>query len=95
MYLETGAIPISFILQGRRLMFLHYMLNLDNSEMLSKFFYAQWHNPCKNDWTVTIRKDLEDFEIETDLDMIKRQSQYQFKNLVKERCCAGIKRNSQ
>ena len=33
LYLETGAIPISFILQGRRLMFLHYMLNLDNSEM--------------------------------------------------------------
>ena len=86
LYLETGAIPISFILQGRRLMFLHYMLNLDNSEMLSKFFYAQWNNPCKNDWTVTIRKDLEEFEIETDLDMIKRQSQYQFKNLVKERC---------
>ena len=43
LYLETGAIPISFVLKGRRLMFLHYMLKLDSSEMLSQFFYAQWN----------------------------------------------------
>ena len=87
LYLETGAIPISFILKRRRLMFLHYMLNLNESEMLSQFFYAQWNNPCINDWTITIKKDLDEFNIEANLDIIKSQSQYQFKNLVKERCC--------
>ena len=86
LYLETGAIPISFVLQGRRLMFLHYMLKLDKTEMLSQFFYAQWNNPCKNDWTLTIKKDLEEFMIDSNLDLIRCQSQYQFKELVKERC---------
>ena len=86
LYLETGAIPISFILQARRLMFLHYMLKLNNSEMLSQFFYAQWNSPCKNDWTVTVKNDLDEFKIEANLEVIRHMSQFQFKDLVKKRC---------
>ena len=40
MYLELGQMPIQYILKGRRIMYLHYLLTLENEEMLSKFFFA-------------------------------------------------------
>ena len=86
LYLELGAIPISFILQARRLMFLHYLLELDREEMVSQFFYAQWHDPCKNDWTVTVQNDLRDYGIQIDLEEIKSMPKNQFKTLVKHKC---------
>ena len=43
LYLETGAIPISFILKGRRIMYLYYSLQLEECEMLSySYFDFTW-----------------------------------------------------
>ena len=58
LYLEMGCIPFKFIMMGRRLMFLHYLANLDEEEMLHKFFVAQWEHPVNNDWTETVKKDM-------------------------------------
>ena len=85
LYLETGAIPISIILKKRRLMFLHYLLNLDENEMLHKFFHAQWVNPNSNDWTLSIREVLNEFEIRIDLSYIKSMSTGQLKNIVNKK----------
>ena len=67
LYLEMGCIPLRFIIMGRRIMYLHYLINLDTEEMLYKFFIAQWENPVRNDWTETIKKDLEFLKIKADL----------------------------
>ena len=86
LYLETGAIPISFILKGRRIMYLYYLLQLEECEMLSQFFYAQWNNPCKDDWTTMIQKDLDDLQINLNIDEIKSYSWSRFKDLVQKHC---------
>ena len=33
-------------------------MNLDKSEMLSKFFLAQWESPVALDWTLEVHKNL-------------------------------------
>ena len=35
LYLESGCIPIRFLIKARRIMFLHYLLNRDKSELIS------------------------------------------------------------
>ena len=86
LYLELGVVPINLILKGRRVMFLHYLLNLEEKEMLYCFFMAQLNKPGKNDWTETVQQDLVDLEITIPLQEIKELSHDQFKNMVRKRC---------
>ena len=45
LFLETGSYSIRTIIKVRRVIYLHYLLKLEDSEMLSKFFYTQWWEP--------------------------------------------------
>ena len=51
--------------------------------MLFKFFDIQWKYPCKNDWTLQVKTDLEDFKIEPNLSKLKKQSKNSFKRIIK------------
>ena len=84
LFLETGSYSIRTIIKVRRVIYLHYLLKLKNGEMLNKFFYAQWENPVKADWTVEVKKNLIEFGLTTDLGQIKAFSENKFKNLVKK-----------
>ena len=83
-YLETGCYRIGTVIKIRRLNFLHAMVKLKKSEMLSKFFHAQWENPVKSDWVLDAKKNLEEFELSLSLEEIQKMSTYQFKSLVKK-----------
>ena len=69
----------------RRLNFLHYLISSDEEKGLNKFFLAQWNYPVKNDWTHDVKKDLLDFDIQVDLNFIRKMSKQAFKKLVKLR----------
>ena len=83
-YLETGCLSIGTILKGKRINYLHYLVTLDESEMLYKFFIAQWENPVAFDWTSEVKKNLNEFGLSTDLEEIKKMSKNSLKNLVKK-----------
>ena len=85
LYLELGILNIETILKARRLNYLHYLVTRNPEEMLFKFFMRQWKHPVAGDWTLQAKQDLEDFSISEDLDMIKSQSKYSFKTLVKRK----------
>ena len=85
LYLETGNIPIRFILKSRRLTFLHYILNEEEDSLIHKFFTAQCKHPVKGDWVLTVKQDLEDLNINLSFDQIKNTSKVVFKELVKEK----------
>ena len=74
--LELGLISISTLIKARRINFLHYLVKRDESEMLSRFFKAQWDYPVRNDKTRQVRSDLEEFGINLDLDGIESKSTY-------------------
>ena len=84
LFLETGSFSIRTIIKVRRINFLHYLVKLDKSEMLAKFFLAQWDNPGTSDWTVEVRENLHELGLPTNLEVIKKMSKNVFKNLVKK-----------
>ena len=46
---------------------------------------VQWNQPSKNDWTLLVKQDLVDLEIDVNLSNIKKKSEWSFKNLVKKK----------
>ena len=68
-------------------MYLHYLLNRDQTELVSKILNAQINNPTKNDWHSTVVKDLQELGLDyLDLEEIKNMKKDSFKKLVKEKC---------
>jgi ferredoxin-thioredoxin reductase catalytic subunit len=84
LYLESGVRPIRFYIMARRLMFLWYILNEDESSLMVRFFIAQEKNPCKGDWILTVKEDLEKLEIFLTLEQIKHSTREQFRSLVEK-----------
>ena len=85
LYLESGNIPIRFVLMSRRLNFLHYMLNEDQDSLIRSVLDAQIRNPCSGDWITTVFSDLKTLEINLSLEEIQRFSKINFKEMVKEK----------
>ena len=59
-YFETGAIPISFLLKGRRLMYLWTILQKKEDELVSKVYQAQKIFPIKDDFVNQIKEDMDE-----------------------------------
>ena len=55
LYLETGTIPIRFIIKQRRLNYLHNLLTRKENELISKVYFAQKRKTSKNDWAKTVK----------------------------------------
>ena len=80
-----GLIPISIVVKSRRIMFLHYLANLGEENMLNKMFMTQWKYPVKGDWTEQAKQDLKDFEISVSLEELKTKSKGSFKRFLKRK----------
>ena len=83
LYLELGLIPIHIMLKARRVMYLHYLATLNQSEMLYKVFIAQRKFPVKDDWTEEAKANLEELDLDCTLEELKLKSQNSFKRMVK------------
>ena len=84
LYLELGCLPIKYIVSTRRLLFLHYIINEDESSLISQVFKAPMNQPFKDDWYLAVIRDIQDFKLDLDIDEIKQMSLYKFRNLVKK-----------
>ena len=85
LYLESGNIPIRFIMMSRRLNFLHYILNEDDDSLLKRFFTAQRESPLKGDWVTTVTEDMQELGIDLTMEEIAATSKLRFKEIVKNR----------
>ena len=70
-YLELGCLPFRYLIQKRRLLFLHYLLNEDSDSMVNKFLMVQCKSENPKDWTSTVMKDMKDLNIKMTFDKIK------------------------
>ena len=52
LYLETGCIPIRYLIMKRRIMYLHHILGKSPDELIHKVYMAQKSNPVKDDWSL-------------------------------------------
>ena len=66
-YLETGTVPIRWILSQRRVNFLKHILTRNKEELIRKVYEAQKNNPVMGDFVKIVEKDLEAFELTLDV----------------------------
>ena len=85
LYLETGKMPIRFILQKRRLMYWHHIVNRENNSLLHKFYSSQKNDPVNGDWINTLERDKKDFNIKYSDEDLKSISKISFKKEIKKK----------
>ena len=61
LYLETGTIPIGWIISQRRINYLFHILTRDDRELIKKVFMAQKENPMQGDFVKIVQEDLRKF----------------------------------
>ena len=59
LYLESGCIPLRYIIKGKRIMFLHHILTRNEDALIAKVFWAQVNQTAKGDWCQVVREDLD------------------------------------
>ena len=84
-YLELGIYPIRFEIMKRKIVYLHYLLQQEDTSMIYKVFQATQNHPVKNDFVQTCTKYLEQLEIDLTFDELAAMSQTKVKNLVKQK----------
>ena len=65
-------------------MFLHYILNEEKMSLIHQVLQAQMKNPSKNDFILTVKKDLKELNIHLSMEDIKNLSKESLKKFVKE-----------
>ena len=86
LYLELGVLPIRFIIQSRRLMFLQYIMKEDRDSMIHKFLVQQLKSPTKNDWASTVIKDIVKLDLNVTFVEIEQMTKNKFSMLIKKQC---------
>ena len=84
-YLELGIYPVRFEIIKRKIIFLQYILQQNESSMVSKVFKATCENPLQKDFVNTCKSYLEQIKIDLSFEQIRQMSVYKFKKLVKQK----------
>ena len=88
LYLETGSVPIRYILKNRRLSYLKNILQRDSEELISEIFAAQKEDPNDGDFCKLVDEDAKQVNLvlnEHEIAMMKaKQYKNKFKGLVKD-----------
>ena len=85
-YLELGILPFREIIRGRRLNFLHEILNEERNSLVSKFLKAQLKYKTKKDWINTVLEDLKYLELENvTMEALRSMKKQMFRKLIKEK----------
>ena len=63
LYLETGSIPLKWVISQRRLNYLKHILNRDSDELIKKVYLAQKEKPTRGDFVKLVENDLKELGI--------------------------------
>ena len=83
LYLETGALPVKYVISSRRLNYLKHIHMKSEHELVKRVFQAQRDDPKKGDWWQAVQSDLETYDINED--ELKLNSKNVAKKYVKEK----------
>ena len=83
--MESGTIPIRFILACRRMIYLQTILKRQNSELTKRIYMAQKENPTKGDFFCLVLNDFKLIGEPMDENEIASKSSKCHKNYIKQR----------
>ena len=84
-YLETNALPLRFIIMGRRLLYYWTILNKPDKELVKQVLLAQQYAPVKDDWYLTVIEDLKYLGLNMNENEIASMKKSKFKSIVMKR----------
>ena len=82
LFLETGSVPIRFIISSRRLIYLQPILRRDEEEITKRIFIEQQRNPCPGDYVKLIEKDFSQIKMSYEEHIILGPT---YKNIIKKK----------
>ena len=85
LYLETGAIPIRFIVASRRIMYLQSILQKDKNEIVRKVFEAQKVDTSPGDYFELVTEDKINMGLELSDTELENMNKEKLKNIVKSK----------
>ena len=86
LYLETGCIPIRYLIKLRRIMYLHHILTRDKTALITRAFWAQVRKPVKGDWCIIVKEDIESIGLgHLTYDNISTMKEDRLRTLVKDK----------
>ena len=85
MALELGFVPIKFVIMGKRLAFLHYILKQPSDSLVRQVYEEMKIDSKKGDFCNQVNRDMELLEIKTTEIEIKEKSKMVWKKHVKQK----------
>jgi hypothetical protein len=85
LHLETGTIPVRYILKSRRLCYLYNILKKDSEELVKEVYEAQKVSPDEGDFYKLVEADAKDVDLqltETEISSMKEEA---YKTKVKSK----------
>ena len=82
-YLETGQVPIRYILACRRILYLQNILQRNDNELVKKVYLAQKADTSEGDFCQLVDSDLQLIDLQMSNDQISGMSSFDLKKLVK------------
>ena len=84
LYLESGQVPIRYIMAVRRILFLQTILHRDENELIKKVYMAQKEDPINGDFCQLVQKDCQLIDCQLGDNQIEAMTKYDLKTLVKK-----------
>ena len=84
LYLETGTIPVEFVIMSRRVNYLHNVIRRDSTELVARVYNVQKQQPSKGDWCSMVKENMELIKLNMSESEIKETGQAKFKSIVKK-----------
>ena len=85
LYLETGSLPIRFILKSRRISYLYTILKRHPEELIKEIYDVQKNDPLKGDFYELVMKDIEAINWRITENEIKVMKKEKLKSIVKRK----------
>jgi hypothetical protein len=82
LYAECGKLPIRYIIKTRRLLYYWHILHLEEKELVYKFYLGQKFKPSRNDWILTVQKDMDEIGLQLTEKEIKEMSRDKFRAII-------------
>ena len=84
LYLETGSLPVRFIITSRRLMYLHNILQRGSEELVRKVYDVQKKDVSNGDFIELINEDKAAINLSISDEEIKSLKKAKFRNIIKD-----------
>ena len=85
LYLETGAIPIRYIIKNRRLCYLYTILKKEDEELIKEVYNAQKSSPLEGDYCKLVDTDLSELNLQLSNLQISQMREQKYKDFVKNK----------